>query len=115
MKPLDRDLEIYRVKYKGMIGDLKNGALAGVPLPSGALCRIIFSDGFGWEHVSVSLLNRCPTWEEMCWVKDKFFYPAECVVQYHPPQSGYVNVHPYCLHLWRPIKKDLPMPPNNFV
>ena len=27
---------------------------------------IIASWGGGWEHVSVSLRNRCPTWEEMC-------------------------------------------------
>ena len=26
----------------------------------------------GWEHVSVSLQNRCPTWDEMCRIKDIF-------------------------------------------
>ena len=26
--------------------------------------RIIASDGMGWEHVSVSLAKRVPTWKE---------------------------------------------------
>ena len=39
-----------------------------------------------WEHVSVSLPDRCPTWEEMCFIKDLFWNSDECVVQYHPPK-----------------------------
>lgn len=57
----------------------------------------------GWEHVSVSLRNRCPTWEEMCAFKDIFWEEEECVVQFHPPKSEYVNLHPYCLHMWKKI------------
>jgi hypothetical protein len=34
--------------------------------------RVIASDGEGWEHVSVSLANRCPTWDEMCFIKGVF-------------------------------------------
>jgi hypothetical protein len=67
-----------------------------------AKLRIIFSDGMGWDHVSVSLATRCPTWEEMCWVKDVFFDDHEVVMQLHPAKSNYVNQHPFCLHLWRP-------------
>ena len=52
-------------------------------------------------QISVSLVDRCPTWQEMCGVKRRFFEPEDCVVQYHPPESTYVNDHPYCLHLWR--------------
>lgn len=33
---------------------------------------IIASTGFDYEHVSVSTGIRCPTWEEMCRVKDLF-------------------------------------------
>lgn len=64
--------------------------------------HIIASDGEGWEHVSVSLRNRTPTWDEMCYVKDLFWDPEDVVVQFHPKRSEYVNVHPNCLHLWRP-------------
>lgn len=74
--------------------------------------RIIASNGMGWDHVSVSLPTRCPTWEEMCYVKSLFFDEEECVMQLHPPRSQWINNHPYCLHLWRPQSQDIPRPPS---
>lgn len=59
--------------------------------------------------------KTCPTWEEMCQIKDMFFEPDEWVVQYHPAKEDYVNNYPYCLHLWRPIGKDFPTPPKVYV
>lgn len=76
---------------------------------------VIASDQMGWEHVSVSLPARCPTWEEMCFIKSLFWSEDDCVIQYHPPKSDYVNNHPYCLHLWRPIEQSLPTPPSFMV
>ena len=64
-----------------------------------------------WEHVSVSNEARCPTWEEMCWIKSLFWEDEEVVVQFHPAKSEYVNYHPFCLHLWKPIGFELPTPP----
>ena len=78
------------------------------------LC-IIASWGKGWDHVSVSLPHRVPTWAEMCFAKDFFFHPAECVVQYHPPEEQYINDHENVLHLWRPQNEQVPMPPLTFV
>lgn len=74
---------------------------------------VLFSWSGGWEHVSVSPLNKriLPTWEEMCKLKDMFFLAEEWVVQYHPAESEYVNNVPNCLHLWRPLKQDMPVPP----
>jgi len=111
MKPLPSKMELYRQPYRGVMGDAYNGALVNVPLPTGERCMIIFSDGGGWDHVSVSLKTRCPTWEEMCHVRDIFFMPEEYAVQYHPPKSLYRNIHPFCLHLWRPHGEQVPMPP----
>jgi hypothetical protein len=76
---------------------------------------VVWSVGGGWEHVSVSYRKQCPTWEEMCRVKDMFFEPEEVVVQYHPRHSEYVNRHPYCLHLWRKRGEDFETPPMMFV
>lgn len=67
-----------------------------------------------WDHVSVSTEKRVPSWKEMCWVKDLFFEPEECVVQFHPPKSQYVNNHPNVLHLWR-VVGQFPMPPVECV
>lgn len=87
--------------------------------------KVIASDGLGWdasdipgepwEHVSVSLPNRCPTWEEMSFIKGTFWDDGDCVVQFHPPRSEYVNNHPFCLHLWRPTGHDIPTPPAILV
>lgn len=76
---------------------------------------VVWSFGGGWDHVSVSYSNRCPTWDEMCKVKDMFFGPDECCIEYHPAEKDYVNVHPYCLHIWRPQGNEIPKPPKIFV
>jgi hypothetical protein len=68
----------------------------------------------GWEHVSISTRRRVPNWQEMCFVKDLFWDEEECVVQFHPPRSEYVNNHPHVLHLWRQ-KAGFPMPPSILV
>ena len=81
----------------------------------GATLWVIASADFGWDHVSVSLEDRTPTWEEMCWVKSLFFEAEECVVQYHPPKSNYVNNYEYCLHMWRPHGRSMRMPPEILV
>ncbi len=83
--------------------------------------RIISSgsqpDQSEWEHVSVSCANRCPTWDEMCAVKDLFWTGEETVVQFHPRKSRYVNRHEFCLHLWRRIggEEMFPLPPDEAV
>ena len=77
--------------------------------------RVIASNGLGWEHVSVSRQDRCPTWAEMCAVKAFFWDKEDTVVQFHPPESEYVNVHPNCLHLWRPANFQIQTPPNYLV
>lgn len=75
----------------------------------------------GWEHVSVTVayltgkrkwVPRIPKWEEMCVVKSMFWADGECVIQYHPPEENYVNITPNCLHLWRSVNAEFPMPPT---
>lgn len=86
--------------------------------PMGMRLKIISSgvdDEFGWEHVSVSCDKRPPRWNEMCFVKDLFWGEDEAVMQLHPPKADYINCHPYCLHLWRPMKGEIPMPPPMLV
>lgn len=81
----------------------------------GAHLKTIASDGMGWQHVSVSLEkfpSATPPWGLMCAVKELFWEPNDWVVQYHPGQDDYVNTHPGCLHLWRPIHIELPKPPK---
>lgn len=84
--------------------------------------RIIATNGIthegedsGWEHVSVSRPDgRLPTWNEMCRVKNLFWDKEETVIQYHPAKENYEDNGPV-LHLWRPTKETLPLPPKEFV
>lgn len=64
----------------------------------------------GWEHVSVSLPNRCPTWAEMDYIKSLFWDDTDAVMQLHPPRASWVNNHPHCLHMWRPTVAQIPLP-----
>ena len=47
----------------------------------------------------------------MDWVRRGFWLDDECVMQLHPPRSEHINVHPNCLHMWRPQRETIPMPP----
>lgn len=111
----------YRVHIRGMHmtnDEYGNNGVFWIPSrdrKQPAPLRVIASDGLDWEHVSVSLPTRCPTWEEMCRIKGLFWDSDDAVMQLHPPEEDYVNNHPYCLHLWRPVCGDIPRPPAFMV
>lgn len=87
------------------------------------VCIAASGNETGWEHVSCHVeyisngrnKRRTPSWNDMCHVKNMFWDFEDCVVQYHPPQSQYVNDSIYVLHLWRPVGVELPMPPKECV
>jgi hypothetical protein len=100
-------------------GDGATFGTARIPVPNRPDLFVIFADAQeptseGWEHVSVSS-RRLPTWTDMVRVKDLFWDAEDCVVQFHPPQSDYVNQHPTCLHLWRHATVPFPRPPRGLV
>lgn len=78
-----------------------------------------------WEHVSVrigvggggkkKMVERTPTWDEMCAIKKLFWRDDEVVMQLHPAEAEYVNTHPHVLHLWKPTHLEIPMPPMSAV
>lgn len=108
--PID-GVEKYRIRDGQLASSRFDGNCGAFRIPfHGVTFGIIASDGLGWDHVSVSLPDRCPTWDEMCHVKDLFFSPDECAVQYHPPRAVYRNHHQFCLHLWRPQDGSMPLP-----
>lgn len=88
---------------------------SGFATIKGQIFSVVYSYGGGWDHVSVSLRNRCPTWAEMCAIKDMFFKADETCVEYHPAESDYVNMHPFCLHIWRCQDAEMPKPPKIYV
>lgn len=103
---------IYPEKYRIQGYPEQAGAFL-VPF-EGRNLRVIASNGEGiveWDHVSVSLPNRCPNWREMSHIKKIFFEEKDIVIQFHVGKSQHINVHPYCLHLWRHHTERFPLPP----
>lgn len=97
-----------------------NNGVFNIPINEGVMLQCIASDGAKWEHVSVLVLDKdkkqyTPQWNVMCLVKDIFWDAEDCVVQYHPPKSEYVNCHEHVLHLWRPQAYDMMRPPSILV
>lgn len=100
--------EKYRLKT-GQLGSDEsygNNGVFTIQIDRFKQIRCIASDGEGWEHVSVSIMeNRrrifTPNWDEMCYVKALFWDDEDIIIQFHPPRSEYVNFHPNVLHLWR--------------
>ena len=74
--------------------------------------HFIFSWGCGFEHLSVSTPIKTPTWEQMCFMKELFWRDDEVCMQLHPKKEDYVNNMEYCLHIWKPIEKEIPTPPS---
>lgn len=107
--------------YRVLSGPLKSSVLDGnngffVFKKHNIIYRIQASDGFGWEHCSITLdKKRTADWEELCMIKDMFWGETDCVVQYHPPKADHVNIHPYCLHLFRPVGGKIPRPPSIMI
>ena len=112
--------EKYRI-ITGSMGSTKgygnNGAFLVKTLKLKRSLTVIASDELGWEHVSVSLADRCPTWEEMSFIKSLFWDDADLVVQLHPPTDQHINNHNYCLHLWRKADSNdfCELPPSAMV
>lgn len=112
--------ERFRLKKGVMASDSSLGNNGAFIIPhykiSNYEINCLVSDGMGWQHVSVTIssteikVKRCPTWEEMCFVKSMFWNDDESVMQLHPPKSEWVNNHPYCLHLWKPDNAEIPLP-----
>lgn len=112
-----RDLE--EIKKNGYLTIKKEGAdgFGGSFYDKKTRCNLnfIFSWGAGWEHCSVSLPTRCPSWEQMCVMKDLFWNDDEVCMQLHPAKKDYINNMQYCLHIWKPIDKKIPTPPTIMV
>ena len=108
------------MKWFGCRGNDENGCFL-IMLPTGRTAYTIVSRDLGWEHVSVSIrvnvgmMHPLPSWEEMCYVKDQFWDKDDWAAQYHPAEKEYVNHHPFCLHLFRPMDGIMPTPPSILI
>lgn len=111
--------KIEDIKNNGYVKIIKDGkdGFGGTFYDKKSRCNLnfIMSWGAGFEHCSVSMPTRCPSWEQMCAIKDVFWNDDEVCMQLHPAKKDYVNNHPYCLHIWKPINEKIPLPPTSIV
>ncbi|MNK73056.1 hypothetical protein D3C87_925460 [compost metagenome] len=103
------------MKLYGFAGDHECGLFRVSSSVDGATITVIATAGNGWDHVSASREDRCPTWEEMEQVKRLFFKNDETAFQLHVPPSDHISFHHFCLHLWRPLDGKFPVPPSWMV
>lgn len=116
-------------EYRIRVGDFGTtdayGNNGGFLIPSPTRKRRTFqvfaSDGLGWEHISVCVRIgtgaevQTPLWEEMQYLKQLFWDAEDVVMQLHPAEKNYVNMAANVLHLWRPVGKEIPVPPVEMV
>lgn len=74
------------------------------------LSAAIEQDGKNWLHVSCAHPNRLPTWETLKEVKDLFIGRGRQAIQVLPSEKHYINIHPYCLHLFVCLDDADPVP-----
>ena len=60
----------------------------------------------GW-HLSMSHKNKLPTYEEMKDFRYKFLPNGINVCEIFPPREKFVNIHPFCRHLWEMPKDNI--------
>jgi len=126
-KTLPKEVEALRVR-SGQLATNEGTGLNGAFVVKRGKHTLIFcivSNGHGWdaagfagkvwEHVSVSLKERTPTYEEMDYIKRLFWKDDETVMQLHVPRTDHINIHDNCLHLWRPKDGMIPLPPKGCV
>ncbi|WP_341323396.1 hypothetical protein NSQ62_07950 [Solibacillus sp. FSL H8-0523] len=106
-------LDGFRIEIAGHYGDATSGAFK--LKIKGEEYLVVVSDGGDWEHVSISHKHKVPSWKTMCALKDLFFEEDEVVMQLHPAKKDHINNHPNCLHLWRPLTQEIPLPPKEMV
>ena len=74
-----------------------------------------FTKAVGWEHLSVSTETETPCWDCMEEMKEIFWEDDEECFQLHPKKSNYINNHEHCLHIWRPLEQQIPIPDTILV
>jgi hypothetical protein len=101
-------------RYQVIESNMDGGAFY-IPSPIDAQnMLVVASFGLGWDHVSVSRPRRIPNQIEMDYIYRLFFNDDETAVQFFVPSNEHINLHPYCLHLWR--HQSIPFPkPNKWL
>ena len=109
--------EKYRVTAGPMASDESFGNNGLFLIPNGeAGLIVIASDGYGWEHVSVSryMSKELPSWYELVLIKNMFWDEEETVVQFIPKKSEHRSIGEV-LHMWKKSGHEYELPPGIMI
>jgi len=112
---LGNEFQDFRVVHPTLGAVCATGGTFMVTRSGYSTLAVIIGIGEGWEHISVSLQKRVPVWEEMEFIKRLFFKDDETAMQLHVPPKDHINMHPFVLHMWRPVGDNIPLPPDYMV
>lgn len=65
----------------------------------GAYTIIVSKDAGNW-HLSISHPAKIPPYEVLKKARYRYLPNDVTMAQLFPPKEQFVNIHPYCLHLW---------------
>ena len=74
-------------------------------------CRIIVSVDAGQWHLSISTATASPSYKEIKAARYKYIPDDVLMAQLFPSQKEFVNLHPYCHHLWEIKDINHPLAP----
>lgn len=63
-------------------------------------CNIIISIDNGEWHLSISTPTASPSYNEIKAARYKYIPDNVTMAQLFPPSEEFINIHPYCHHLW---------------
>lgn len=63
-------------------------------------CNVVVSVDNGKYHLSISTPYESPSYEEIKEARYRFVPDEVYMAQIFPPKGSFVNVHPFCHHLW---------------
>jgi hypothetical protein len=63
-------------------------------------CAVTVSKDKGKWHLSISTPYESPKYSEVKKARYQFLPDDIYVAQIFPPKKEFINIHPYCHHLW---------------
>jgi len=79
---------------------LNNGAPVGADVHHIGECRVFVGHEAGRWHLSIAHPRRLPTWDELKEARNSLLPDNLLMAMLLPPKADYINMHPFCFHLW---------------
>lgn len=112
-KPIDQ-------KIPNPFKDIKKGLLSNISSKKFSIIndlsyQITVYASQEWEVISILSDNGYADWDTVCSIKNEYFGEDETIIQLHMPKNVEKELNPNAIYLWKPLKKEIPLPPKKMV